>query len=90
MASRNVETVKQIYESFKRGDTQSIIDRMREDVEFEYDMKDHGVPWYKHRKGKADVAEFFREIADLEVTKFEPREMERLLIPDVKVLEQGA
>ena len=24
------------------------------------------------------------------LTKFEPREMERLLIPDVKVLEQGA
>ena len=70
--SRNTETVQEIYASFGRGDIPTILEKLREDIEWEHDAMDHGVPWLLPRRGKAEVGRFFETLSQLEFLRFEP------------------
>ena len=52
-AQRNIDTVKGIYEAFGRGDVPAILERVREDVEWDVGVADRGVPWLAPRRGRA-------------------------------------
>ena len=68
----NLDTVKEIYAAFGRGDVAAIIDRLAEDVEWETQTPVDGVPWLEPRRGKANIAGFFEALAPLQITRFEP------------------
>jgi ketosteroid isomerase-like protein len=68
----NVDTVKQMYEAFGRGDISAILDKLDDNVEWDTDYGDTGVPWLQARRGKANVPGFFEALAPLSFTKFEP------------------
>lgn len=64
-------TVKEIYEAFGRQDIPAILERLAADVEWEWETVDHGVPWLKPRRGRADVAGFFATLGAVEFQRFE-------------------
>jgi len=68
----NVDTVKQIYEAFGRGDVAAILEKLDEDVEWDTEIPTEGVPWLQPRHGAANVAGFFESLAPLNITRFEP------------------
>src|SRR5262245_54816379 len=68
----NIDTVKQIYEAFGRGDVPAILNKLDEHVEWETQVPVDGVPWLQPRRGKATVPGFFESLAPLEITRFEP------------------
>jgi ketosteroid isomerase-like protein len=68
----NTETVQAMYQAFGRGDVPAILACLREDVEWEHDAVDHGVPWLKPRRGPAEVGRFFADLAGVEISRFEP------------------
>lgn len=61
--SSNLETVRQIYAAFGRGDIPAILDALADTVEWEAWADNSGaaagVPWLAPRHGKAGAAEFF-------------------------------
>lgn len=67
----NIETVQKIYEAFGTQDMASILERMAEDVSWEYAYAPGDVPWLQPRKGRAGVGEFFQSLAGLNITKFD-------------------
>lgn len=68
----HLETVQHIYQSFGRGDVPGILECLAEDVEWEHDALDHGVPWLTPGRGKAHVLAFFGVVGkELEITRFE-------------------
>jgi len=69
----NVDTVKEIYEAFGRGDVPAILDKLDEQVEWETQIPVDGVPWLQTRRGRATVAGFFESLAPLEFKRFEPQ-----------------
>ena len=71
----NIDTVKEIYAAFGRGDVESILEKMSDDVRWE-EWTDNtgqktGVPWLKPRRGKDGVADFFRLISEFTVRDFQ-------------------
>jgi ketosteroid isomerase-like protein len=69
----NTETVQQIYTAFGRGDIRAILERLADDVEWEYGVNATEVPWLQPRHGRAAVAGFFQSLAALEFHRFEPK-----------------
>jgi len=65
--TRHRMTVESIYAAFGRGDVPAILDALREDVEWEHDCADHGIPWLAPRRGKAQVGDFFEALRALEI-----------------------
>jgi ketosteroid isomerase-like protein len=70
----NLLTVKEIYESFGRGDVPVILTKLAEDVDWEkwsdnYSQK-ADVPYLRYKKGIQAVVEFFQEVAKLGITEF--------------------
>lgn len=66
-------TVAAIYEAFGRGDVDSILEHLAEDVSWDRDVADWGLPWYDARDGREGVRAFFEVVdANLEFTAFEP------------------
>ena len=71
--SRNVETVKALYECFGRGDIDGILARLDPDVEWEHDWGSAPLKWYRPRRGRAEVPGFFSDVlGDFEFVRFEP------------------
>ena len=70
---QNSETVRQIYGAFQRGDIAAILDRLAEDVEWEYAIAPAGVPWLQPRRGRAAVPGFFAAMSGFELHQFEPK-----------------
>ncbi len=68
---KTIETVKAIYQAFGRGDVPAILEHVSDDVDWEYGSVDAGVPWLQRRRGREGVAEFFRSLAAIEMTRFE-------------------
>ena len=60
---QNIETVKELYAAFGRGDVQAILDRLTDDVDWSTDAAIASAPWYGARRGKAEVPSFFEGIA---------------------------
>jgi len=68
----NVDTVKEIYAAFGRGDVPAILDKLDDNVEWETETSAQGVPWLEPRRGKANIAGFFEALAPLQITRFVP------------------
>jgi len=68
----NLDTVRQIYDAFGRGDIPAILDKLDENVAWETQIPVEGVPWLQTRRGREEVAGFFESLAPLEFKKFDP------------------
>ena len=70
----NVGTTGEIYAAFGRGDMEAILDLMADDVELDAWPDNRaqraGVPWFKARRGKQGVTEFFAMVAGWEIREF--------------------
>ena len=69
----NIDTVKQIYEAFGKGDVPTILEKLAENVEWETQIPVEGVPWLQPRRGRGNIAGFFESLAPLEIKRFEPQ-----------------
>jgi ketosteroid isomerase-like protein len=69
----NADTVQSMYEAFGRGDIPFILDRLADDVEWEYSITPLGVPWLDRQRGRAAVPAFFASLAALEFHRFQPK-----------------
>lgn len=58
----NLAKVKGIYEAFGKGDVETILDAVADDVDWAVDAEPVA-PWYGQRNGKDGVASFFTDIA---------------------------
>ena len=70
----NLQTVQAIYQAFGRGDVAAILDRLSPTVEWEYPEGSPSVPWLRRRTGREAVAGFFRDLGDVRLEKFVPKE----------------
>lgn len=72
--SPSIEIVKEFYEAFGRGDVPAILERVADDVDWEF-VGSASLPYAGRRRNRAEVAAFFDAIpkAD-EIHVFEPRE----------------
>lgn len=69
-----VDSVRQMYAAFGRGDVAAIVEKMDPQVEWEYGQSENTVPWLARRRGRAGVSEFFAALgAGLAFSRFEPR-----------------
>jgi uncharacterized protein len=68
----NIDTVKQIYEAFGRGDIPVIIDKLDPNIEWDVEVSTPGVPWLQPRRGAANIPAFFESLAPLSFQRFEP------------------
>ncbi len=70
----NLETVREIYEAFGKGDVPTILSRLAEDVEWEQwednFAQQYDVPYLRHKKGVQAVVEFFHEVGKLGIKEF--------------------
>jgi ketosteroid isomerase-like protein len=80
----NAQTVQNIYAAFFRRDVPAILETLAPDVEWEHPGTGHGVPWLEPRRGRDQVAGFFRVLAEqLEFEKFAPKTV--LEVPGIVV-----
>lgn len=68
----HADRVREIYQAFTRGDTDAILDRLADDIEWEYGVNSTDVPWLQPRRGKEQVPAFFESLAAIEFHRFEP------------------
>jgi ketosteroid isomerase-like protein len=71
----NAATVQAIYEAFGRGDIETILSHLADDVRWE-EWDDNcgqnaGVPELQPRRGKAEVPQFFGVVAGFDIKEFE-------------------
>jgi|ERR1700682_1781458 len=74
MSKQNTAIAQQVYENFKTGNIQALLDQLSDDVTWQLpEIK--GVPLAGKRTGRDDVRDFFATVArDQEVLEFEPLE----------------
>ncbi|NNF53210.1 MAG: SnoaL-like domain-containing protein [Acidimicrobiales bacterium] len=66
-------TVAAMYEAFGRGDIDFILAQLSEDVAWDVETPNWGIPWYEPRTGRSGVADFFEVIGrELHFRAFEP------------------
>jgi hypothetical protein len=68
----NVDTVKQMYEAFGRGDIPTILDKLDDNVEWDTQYESPAAPWLEPRRGRDNIAGFFEALTPLHFTTFEP------------------
>ena len=74
--SLNVQAVKEAYAAFGKGDVDGILQRLDDDIVWHgvYGAAAH-VPTAGERRGKAQVRDFFRQVAEhVNFSRFEPQE----------------
>lgn len=61
----NVKMIEQLFDAFSQGDVESILAALAEDVDWQGPVSEHAgsLPWAGHRRGREQVAEYFREFA---------------------------
>ena len=71
------DVVQEIYTAFSRGDVPAVLDKLADDVDWEYAYRQapNPVPWLQHRQGKAGVGAFFESLGALEFHSFTPRHL---------------
>src|SRR6185295_8997859 len=70
----NVKVVQDAYAAFGRGDLPGILERLAEDVDWEF-KGPSTVPWAGHWRGRANVRDFFVKLAGaVEAQEFEPKQ----------------
>lgn len=67
-----IQTVEAIYDAFGKGDIPAILERLHPEVEWEYELVEHDIPWLAPRRGRAQVGEFFQSLQLLDFHHFEP------------------
>ena len=71
----HIRTVASIYEAFGRGDVQTILAALSEDVKWEEWAANHaqqaGVPWLQLRHGKAGARDFFEIAGQFKIHEFQ-------------------
>lgn len=73
-ADDNIRTVNVIYEAFGRGDLDTILDAVSDDVDWAVDTASTVGPWYGPRTGRAGVTTFFEAFGEtMEVQEFTPQ-----------------
>ena len=70
--SKNVDTVKELYECFGRGDVPGILERLDPDVEWEHDWGGEPLPIYATRRGREAAVGFFEALGEFDFLRFEP------------------
>ena len=71
--TNNIATVAGMYEALGRGDIETIIDALHDDVDWATDAALAGAPWYGPRHGKDGVRAFFAALAEAgPITEFTP------------------
>lgn len=72
--SASIETVKEIYAAFGRGDVPAVLERVADHVDWEF-VGSASLPYAGRRRNHAEVAAFFAAISQAdEIHVFEPRE----------------
>ena len=72
-AQQNIQTTRDLYEAFGRGDLEAILERVTDDVDWSTDAAIESAPWYGPRHGKDGVRDFFAGVAKTgPVTEFRP------------------
>jgi uncharacterized protein len=72
-AEQNIDTVKGMYEALARGDIDTILAALTDDVDWATDAASLAAPWYGPRRGKDAVRRFFDSIAQTgPITEFTP------------------
>lgn len=70
----NLETVREIYEAFGRGDVPTILSKLADDVDWEQwednFAQQYDVPYLRYKKGVQSVIEFFQEVGKLGIKEF--------------------
>ena len=70
---QNIQTVKNAYEAFGRGDVAAILDLVTDDVDWASEASTKDAPWCGVRKGKERVGSFFEDLGKtMEVEEFTP------------------
>src|SRR5687768_14014065 len=71
----NTQVVQQAYGYFAEGNIPALLDELTDDVKWSVPGPTSLLPWVGARKGKQEVAEFFRLVNEnIEFSTFEPRE----------------
>lgn len=69
-----LDTVRELYAAFGRGDLPTILAALADDVVWEYGASPNPAPWLQPRRGREAVVGFFASLAEnLEFQRFEPR-----------------
>jgi uncharacterized protein len=72
-AEENIKTIQGVYEAFGRGDVQTVLDAVTDDVNWATETSSTAAPWYGVRHGKDGVASFFQAFGStMEVQEFNP------------------
>ncbi len=72
-ADVNVKTIQLLYEAFGRGDLETILAYVTDDVDWATEANGRGAPWYGPHRGAAGVRDFFGAFGStMEVTEFVP------------------
>jgi ketosteroid isomerase-like protein len=69
----HLSTVQTIYAAFMKGDVPTILDRLADDVDWEYGASPNAAPWLQPRRGKAGAKEFFVSLGDMQINSFLPK-----------------
>ncbi|HSJ69634.1 MAG TPA: nuclear transport factor 2 family protein [Anditalea sp.] len=71
----NLDTVNQIYNAFGKGDIQTILECLADNVKWEQwsdnSAQKAGVPWMQARQGKEGALEFFKIVSEFNVKDFQ-------------------
>ncbi|HEY3997965.1 MAG TPA: nuclear transport factor 2 family protein [Candidatus Xenobia bacterium] len=68
-----VEQTRNVYDAFSRGEVQTILDNVAENVEWGHDSVATEIPWHGLRHGRAGVAQFLQVLSEnVEFQHFEP------------------
>ena len=70
----NIETVNQIYAAFGAGNIPAILEKLDEQVEWEYGATGN-IPWLQKLNGRQNVVQFFENLAAIDITVFAPKMM---------------
>lgn len=72
-AAENIKSIQGIYEAFGRGDVDTVLDGVTDDVDWATETSSTVAPWYGVRRGKDGVASFFNAFGStMEVQEFNP------------------
>jgi ketosteroid isomerase-like protein len=74
-AAENTKQVQEAYAAFGRGDVQSVLEGLSDDIDWHFEGLSDRVPTSGRRVGKAAVAKLFSDLAGgVDFERFEPRE----------------
>ena len=71
-ADDNIQTIQAVYEAFGRGDVQAFLDQVTDDVDWATETLSTAAPWWGVRRGKAAVAQFFKDTLGDRLSEYAP------------------